>query len=469
MGYSDIKKKRQQSNAVGSHSCASIPRGEMVPKYSLYFVLAAIAAALVCMSIQGRVIWPNMIVAGIGFASVFVLVWGGSEWLVEKQRRKEMEEASLAEKGERDALREELIAWAKELERNGGLTPVSVDISLHADECAFYKSSVHLFEVRAVRVTHHVGGAVRVSRRTSLGGGRSVSESHDEWRPITRGTLYVTNKRVVFVGEKQSRVVDLKNIVSVNGGYGMLEVVSDNRAKSMRYTVDNWGIAKMTLSHLLRMQGESLQSIMYGSKRSEGSCLCHIPQAEISNPYENGIDHSTIRLLRSLENAVEKTPTLRRLDDMIQVPDAVRALFTCSCFPAALCSAVFQDALKCHLDLGHAISDLNNENGFGLLSVVWFLTIPNAVDNLHMLTTNNKVYEQIVGIATLLCEKYKPHVVSQGNNMVSISVFRKFAEPVLAEEYASAFCEWAQAIASADGTITQEEQQWLQHLATICG
>ena len=74
--------------------------------------------------------------------------------------------------------------------------------------------------------------------------GSSHSESHDEWRELSSGVLYVTNRRIIFDGEKHNRTVKLSTIMSVQAEPLSIAVSTTNRQKTLLFTNVNGKIAQ---------------------------------------------------------------------------------------------------------------------------------------------------------------------------------------------------------------------------------
>lgn len=81
-----------------------------------------------------------------------------------------------------------------------------------------------------------------------VGGGQSASV--ENLKEVDSGTLTLTTKRLVFTGSMQSRVVQFKDIVSVQAMGDAIEVSIANRAKRQIYLVHNpiiWGALLRTI------------------------------------------------------------------------------------------------------------------------------------------------------------------------------------------------------------------------------
>lgn len=111
--------------------------------------------------------------------------------------------------------------WRAEIETTGGELPTrDVPLRLKMGEaCYFYDPTATLCELRAVRAGGYGGTSIRVARGVSIRTGRFAAESHDEWRRISSGALYVTNRRIIFDGAAKNRIIDIGDILSIAPGY----------------------------------------------------------------------------------------------------------------------------------------------------------------------------------------------------------------------------------------------------------
>lgn len=141
--------------------------------------------------------------------------------------------------------------WRSKVSREGGISIRKVNITLSKGESCYQSFAATLYEPRAVRVSRHGGYGVRASRRIGIFEGESRSESHDEWRAVSRGMLYITDKRIVFVGDMQNREIKLSELLSVDADSRLLVVRSSKRQKAMCFSGVNGQIARDTISMIL--------------------------------------------------------------------------------------------------------------------------------------------------------------------------------------------------------------------------
>src|SRR6266513_6427324 len=100
------------------------------------------------------------------------------------------------------------------------ITPPDTPLILGSDETALLNEPSRLLEGRSTRVS-------------------GQSSSVQRLKELDSGTLTLTTKRLVFTGSMESRVVSLKDIVSVEAIPDAIEVSTGKRAKRQIYSVHN--------------------------------------------------------------------------------------------------------------------------------------------------------------------------------------------------------------------------------------
>jgi transcription elongation factor Elf1 len=116
----------------------------------------------------------------------------------------------------------------------GKFSPPDTPLVLAAEEIALLHEASTLIEARATRV--YAGGGTRVFG-VYVGGGQSSSVQ--DLKELDSGTLTLTTKRLVFNGSMESRVTDLKDIVSVENFTDAIEISTARKAKLQVYRVRN--------------------------------------------------------------------------------------------------------------------------------------------------------------------------------------------------------------------------------------
>lgn len=130
--------------------------------------------------------------------------------------------------------------------QSGKFTPPDTSLVLGADETALLHETSKLIEARATRV--YAGGGTRV-QGIYIGGGESSSVQ--ALKQLDSGMLTLTNKRLVFTGSMESRVANIKDIVSVESFGDSIEISTARKAKRQLYVVHNpilWGALLRTIS-----------------------------------------------------------------------------------------------------------------------------------------------------------------------------------------------------------------------------
>ena len=127
--------------------------------------------------------------------------------------------------------------WCHDIAARGGDIPVC-EVNLHlakGEVCYFKNLTAELYELRAVRDGRAAGTSVRVMKGVTIHSGGFKSESHDEWRKVSMGALYVTNKRIIFDGELKNRIIPIADVMSVVPDYRKVCVNSHKIQKPLAF------------------------------------------------------------------------------------------------------------------------------------------------------------------------------------------------------------------------------------------
>ena len=183
-------------------------------------------------------------IAHVAVAIVFLVVFavGGIAAAISSSRR------AKALKLRADLMYRRYKDWFQAIQANGGTIPtVELPVILQEGEEGLYQDSAQLLETRSVRTSRHGGSAIRIAKGVTIGQGRTRSESHEEWRQIAAGYLYITTHRLIFDGDMQSRNIKLSDIVSIDYDANNLQVATAKRQKTMIFASVNGYIANAIL------------------------------------------------------------------------------------------------------------------------------------------------------------------------------------------------------------------------------
>jgi hypothetical protein len=160
-----------------------------------------------------------------------VLLFGGIIMLASRGNKQISEQSP----EQRDALAKEAKDFFATIRQTGDL-PVSpsTSIILASGEKACLDEESNLYEEKSSRV--YGGTGTRIEGIWVGGGG---STSIQSLRNIDSGRLTLTNKRIVFTGSMESRVIELTDIVSNVPLVDAIQIASKRRAKNQIYMVRN--------------------------------------------------------------------------------------------------------------------------------------------------------------------------------------------------------------------------------------
>lgn len=143
------------------------------------------------------------------------------------------------QKKRREGLYAEAAKFMAGVEMQRGLRPVATNLNLQRGERAFYFGPSALHETRAVREYVSASSGFKVAKGVYVGGTKGRSVSTQEWNRIAAGTLTITDKRIVFTGDGESRTVPLSKLMSLGASVDGVEIAVEGRQKSMRFEAPN--------------------------------------------------------------------------------------------------------------------------------------------------------------------------------------------------------------------------------------
>ena len=143
-------------------------------------------------------------------------------------------------------------AWRKRLLDNGRLLPLrNSDNLIRGEECYFAEQAL-LIEPRSVRKSSRGGVAFRATKGILIGGGTGTSESHDEWRTLSSGKLYITSKNIIFDGDMDNRTIKLSTLISAKADPCQIAISSKTYKKTSIFADLNGLIAGNIIKILCR-------------------------------------------------------------------------------------------------------------------------------------------------------------------------------------------------------------------------
>jgi hypothetical protein len=115
------------------------------------------------------------------------------------------------------------------LVENGTFPEIAAPINLQRGEVCHYYTATELNEMRTETVrTNYAGPSARIRIMKGvyyrIGSVRTERVTREVLRPVDSGTLYVTNKRLIFDGSRKNSTIRLSNILAITPYAGAVEV-----------------------------------------------------------------------------------------------------------------------------------------------------------------------------------------------------------------------------------------------------
>src|SRR5574344_1601124 len=139
---------------------------------------------------------------------------------------------------------------------NGEIPTIESDINLQKSENLYFKTDINWLEMKTVttRVNYAgVGTRIRICKGVYFKVGSVAPErvTEDVWKTIDSGILYLTNKRVIFVGAKGNKQLKLDKILSFVPYLNGVSIDKDSGKKTFFEFENNVDLFAMMLSRLM--------------------------------------------------------------------------------------------------------------------------------------------------------------------------------------------------------------------------
>ena len=138
---------------------------------------------------------------------------------------------------------------------NGEIPPIPCDINIQKSETLYYKTHITWYEERT-RTTHvdytGISTRFRICKGVYLRAGNIAPSRHTEeyMKEIDSGTVYFTNKRIIFMGSHGNKNIPLTKVLAYTAYNNGIQIEKDT-GKSPFFETDDSELIGMYLSRLL--------------------------------------------------------------------------------------------------------------------------------------------------------------------------------------------------------------------------
>lgn len=105
-----------------------------------------------------------------------------------------------------------------------------------------------MYEFKSERLSVGLGSRVKMGNLPVYFGG-TRSQSVSRLRQVSNGRLYLTNKRIAFVGDQKTFNTRLADVMNVENGLDLIHVSMQKHTKPIIFSVDNgfiwWGLTRL--------------------------------------------------------------------------------------------------------------------------------------------------------------------------------------------------------------------------------
>lgn len=188
---------------------------------------------------------PDFVSIAMGMGALVLVMWAANKFQKGRVSAMDAEEDAAKEReSDYQTFRNSLLAGIP-------LRPVSCDLLIGQDETAYFaQKGVEFLEVRVTTEMKHSGMAANVGYGVSVAGGHTTSRDHDEWQRVCRGSLFVTDSRIIFNGENQNCILPLGGILQVTADDTSIDISCEDREKFVSFADLNGRIVRDLIIYL---------------------------------------------------------------------------------------------------------------------------------------------------------------------------------------------------------------------------
>ena len=139
---------------------------------------------------------------------------------------------------------------------NGEIPEINVQMSLDKNEKCYFQTSCEWFEKRTVTQRINYAGptaSIKIMKgvRYRVGSIKPQRVTSEEWKLIDKGTMYLTSKRVIFLGQSKNLNIKLVKILSFTPYSDGVELTKDAGRNPLIMFNNNVDIFSIIMSRLL--------------------------------------------------------------------------------------------------------------------------------------------------------------------------------------------------------------------------
>jgi hypothetical protein len=139
---------------------------------------------------------------------------------------------------------------------NGNIPTIITDISLQKNEVCYFLTDIDWLEQRTVTTRVNYSGPsfrIKITKGISYRVGSITPQrvTEDVWKTIDSGKLYLTNKRVIFIGEKGNKTITINKILDFNVYTNGIEIQKDSGKSPFFSFSENTDMFAVILAKLL--------------------------------------------------------------------------------------------------------------------------------------------------------------------------------------------------------------------------
>ena len=139
---------------------------------------------------------------------------------------------------------------------NDNIPEINVPLSLEKNEKCYFQTNCEWYEMRTITQRINYSGttaSIKIMKgvRYRVGSIKPQRITSEQWKKIDIGTMYLTSKRIIFVGQSKNSNIKLQKILSFTPYSDGVEISKDTGRNPLIRFTNNTDIFSLILSRLL--------------------------------------------------------------------------------------------------------------------------------------------------------------------------------------------------------------------------
>lgn len=327
--------------------------------------------------------------------------------------------------------------------------------------------------------SNYVGGSRGVNVRVCkgvycrVGSFRGHVEYNDHSNFVGNGSLFVTTKNLFFVGRESVVKIPFSRIAGfrpTQGGFAFVRTSASAKREHFRFNDPWFGYNLISV----------VSSTEYGIRNREDTSLdngtgrCAVRRLSVRrydlsertdsqcDDYEKQVLDVSCDLVSVLKE-IEELPDFMRLLSQLEGWESVDSMSISCAINPRLAVLAFDDIRKCYENMGHTLSEIDNQEGLGL-ALVTFQVFQTEVKVNDLLDDDKREYWREYVSEAMRTFFDSVSLATDKTELSLQGMLLRSRQDAALKRYSEVLYKWAYLVAGCDGNVSEGERAWLDKI-----